>query len=208
MTKRVLRKIAFEHGICYTTFVFQTLNVMEGKSMEQQYHPSNVLKFCPFCGASGFSWDGEKSHLCCQCGHRLYTNQAAAVVAIIENKKGELLLTRRKFDPKKGTLDLPGGFVDLGEKAEDAVGREVKEELNLEVGGMEYFGSFPNQYVFGGLTYFTLDLAFRCTVSNFSSIQAADDVEAYIFYSPDRLKLADIGLDSIREIVRQYCSIK
>ncbi|MGL4909465.1 MAG: NUDIX hydrolase [Bacteroidales bacterium] len=169
-------------------------------------HPSNVLRFCPFCGAKGFAWDGVKSHTCPICKHKMYTNQASATVAIITNPKGELLFVKRKFEPAKGTLDLPGGFVDLGETAQDAIIREVKEEVNLEVNNLQFFGSFPNQYPYGGLLYFTLDLVFVCQVTDFSSLCAKDDAETYLFIAPNHVSIEEIGLTSIKEVVKQYCA--
>ncbi|MGL4364239.1 MAG: NUDIX domain-containing protein [Bacteroidales bacterium] len=168
------------------------------------FHPSKVLRFCPFCGAKAFIWNGSNLHQCTQCKHKMYTNEAAATVAIITNDKGELLFVRRKFDPVKGTLDLPGGFVDLGETAEHAVIREVKEELNLNVKELSFFGSFPNQYPYGGLLYFTLDLVFLCTVDDFSSLSASDDAEEYLFIAPHKILIEEIGLQSIKEVVKQY----
>ena len=178
------------------------------KSIYDDHHPSAVLKYCPFCGAQDFNWDGIKAFCCQKCGHRYYINEAAAVVAIIENGKGELLLTVRGRDPFKGMLDLPGGFVDIGETAENAVRREVGEELNLKLDDLSFFGSFPNRYIFGGIVYFTLDIAFLAKVTDFSTIRAADDVENFKFISTHEIKTEDIGLDSIREIVKQYTQQK
>jgi ADP-ribose pyrophosphatase YjhB (NUDIX family) len=177
--------------------------MLESNSYEK-YYPSEVFKYCPYCGAGGFRWDGVKLFSCDKCGGRYYVNEAAAVVAIIENGKHELLLTVRGRDPFKGMLDLPGGFVDLGETAENAAKREVKEELNLDIEGLNFFGSFPNRYVYGGIVYFTLDMTFCAKVSDFSSINASDDVESYRFIAVKEINLEAIGLDSIKEVVRQY----
>ena len=92
----------------------------------------NVFRFCPFCGSVNFYWDGEKAHLCQDCGHKLYINEAGATIALIHNDKNEYLFTRRRFNPAKGMLDLPGGFIDLGETAEHAMKREVKEEITTQ----------------------------------------------------------------------------
>jgi len=168
------------------------------------FHPSQVLKFCPFCGANTFLWDGEKAHRCAACGKKMYINEAAATVALISNDKGELLFVRRKFNPAKGMLDLPGGFVDLGETAEQAIAREVKEELNLSVDELQFFGSFPNQYLFGGLLYFTLDMTFICKVRDFSPLRAADDAEEFLFIAPEKVSIEEIGLWSIKEVVKKF----
>jgi len=61
-----------------------------------------------------------------------YMNPSAATAAFILNGKGELLVERRKREPAKGTLDLPGGFADFDETAEEGVAREVLEETGLE----------------------------------------------------------------------------
>ena len=57
-----------------------------------------------------------------------YFNPSSAVACFIRNSRGELLLVRRAKEPAKGRLDLPGGFVDMHESAEEAAQREVKEE--------------------------------------------------------------------------------
>ena len=56
----------------------------------------------------------------------------ATVAAIITNKDGEILLTRRNIEPFKGQWCLPGGHIDENEKALDAVIREAKEETGLD----------------------------------------------------------------------------
>ncbi|MDR1054524.1 MAG: NUDIX domain-containing protein [Prevotellaceae bacterium] len=167
------------------------------------FYPSQVWKYCPYCGSQKMEWKGGTHCMCCgNCKQRFFINASAAVAALIENEKGELIFTRRKNDPAKNMLDLPGGFIDLGETAEEAVRRELKEELNVDIDDLNYFGSFPNRYLYDGIVYFTLDMVFRCRVNNLSTLQAGDDVGDYVFIAPKNIIPEEIGLDSIRSIAQ------
>lgn len=169
--------------------------------MNSKYSPANVFRFCPRCGNHGFALESEKSLKCNSCGFRYFINMNAAVAAIIRNEKDEVLFTIRKHDPAIGMLDLPGGFVDPGETAENAIRREIFEELNLEINTMEFVGSFTNKYPYGGFEYQTLDLVFNCSVESLQNLQVADDVSGYIFRNPKVVHPEEIGMKSIREIV-------
>ncbi len=175
-----------------------------GRNPIDGHTPENVLKFCPRCGSGRFGSSTGKSFSCGECGFEFYINAAAAVAVLIEDKQGRLLFVRRAREPMKGTLDLPGGFVDPGETLEEALSREIKEELNLDIDSFSYFCSFPNTYLYGGIVYYTLDLTFLCTVKDLSRIRAGDDAGEHLFISPERIRLEDIGLDSIREITSRY----
>jgi len=166
------------------------------------HSPLKVFKFCPKCGQQEFVPDTEKSLKCGNCGFRYYINMNAAVAAIIRNDKNEVLFTIRKHDPAAGLLDLPGGFVDLGETAEEALKREVFEELNLTIDTIEFAGTFTNKYVFGEIEYQTLDLVFTCTALSLSNIRVDDDVSGYIFKDPAIVLPEEIGLESIKRIIK------
>jgi len=166
--------------------------------------PEKVLKFCPKCGGQHFSKQKSYSFLCQNCNFKYYINAASAVTSIIKNFKNEILFVIRKNNPGKGLFDLPGGFVDVGEKAEDAIVREIKEELNLDVLHVQYFTSAPNTYEFHGLTYFTLDLAFICEVENFSNIKALDDASGYRFVALENINYDEIAFKSVKNILEQY----
>jgi mutator protein MutT len=76
-----------------------------------------------------------------------HRNPIPTIDAIIHNEKNQLLFIKRKNDPFKNHLSLPGGFVNYGERAEDALRREVKEETSLNVEPLEILGVYsdPNR---------------------------------------------------------------
>ena len=65
-------------------------------------------------------------------------------------------MVRRAKEPAKGTLDLPGGFVDMGETVEQGMIREIKEETGLDVEEIQYLFSSPNVYMYSGMGVHTL----------------------------------------------------
>lgn len=163
----------------------------------------NRFHFCPICGSKRFCQDSEKSLHCSDCGFELFLNPAAATVAVIIDNKGRLLVVRRRRDPARGTLDLPGGFCDVGESAEDGVRREVMEETGLSVGKVTFLFSQPNSYRFSGLDIPTTDLFFLCHVTSTVEPHAMDDAEEVIWMLIDKLNPADFGLNSIREGIKR-----
>ena len=103
------------------------------------------LKFCPKCGNESLSWDGEKKWNCKDCDYVLFHNVAGAVAVVIKCGD-EILLTRRNQEPKKGKLDLAGGFVDPKESGEETCARELFEEMkiNIDISKLKYLASLPN----------------------------------------------------------------
>lgn len=169
-------------------------------------HPFNALNFCPKCGSHKFHQLGDKSLKCDQCGFHFFVNSAAAVAALVTDEKNRLLLTTRAVEPDSGKLDLPGGFIDPGETAEDAVKRELEEELSMKVKSLKYIGSAPNEYIFSGYSVFTLDMAFRVVPKSVSGLSAMDDILDYRFYAEDEIDYTQIPAPSIKSFVKQYFS--
>lgn len=170
-------------------------------------HPLSSFVHCPKCGSTHFDINNEKSKHCSTCGFTYYFNPSAATVALILNEKEELLVCRRAKDPKKGTLDLPGGFIDMNETAEEGVTREVKEETGLEVVQTKYLFSLPNTYLYSDFIVHTLDLFFLCKVMNTLLLEAHDDVSDSFFVPIKQLDPNQFGLNSIRKgisILKEY----
>ena len=167
-------------------------------------HPLSQFKYCPRCGSDQFVEHNFKSKICKACGFVYYFNSSASTAAFILNADNELLAVRRAREPAKGTLDLPGGFVDIYETAEEAITREVREETGLVVTKPEFLFTLPNIYVYSGFEVHTVDLFFVCRVDDFSSLRAADDAAEILFLSKNEINPDDFGLDSIRKAVKMW----
>lgn len=160
--------------------------------------------YCPVCGSSHFEQDSPKSKKCRNCGFEYFMNPAAAVVALITNDRGELLVERRKMEPAKGTLDLPGGFADVGETAEEAVVREVAEETGLAVKAARYLFSQTNVYHYSNLDIQTLDMFFACEVEDTARLAAGDDAAECMWIAPEDIHTELFGLRSIRHGLQRW----
>lgn len=162
-------------------------------------HILDKFLYCPVCGSSHFTPATEKSKRCENCGFEYFLNPSAAVAAFILNANGELLVERRKNDPAKGTLDLPGGFADTDETLEEAVRREICEETGLQVTQTGYLFSQPNVYHYSGFDVRTLDVFFLCAVENDTKVLAADDAAECMWVAPEDLHIEQFGLRSVRQ---------
>lgn len=99
--------------------------------------------FCHFCGQH---YSSEALKLwpwkCATCECSTYRNPAPVVVAIVPVSKHKTLMgalvIRRNIEPAKGTLALPGGYVDFGESFEQAAAREIEEEVGIVTPASEY----------------------------------------------------------------------
>lgn len=170
-------------------------------------HLLDTFKHCPKCGSDTFAENDFKSKRCGNCGFVYYLNPSAANVAVITDGKGNILVATRSKEPAKGTLDLPGGFCDCHESAEEGVIREVLEETGLKVTATRYLFSIPNIYSYSGMEIHTMDLFFECRTADKATLRAADDVQELQWMAIETLDSNLFGLRSIREGVERLKSI-
>lgn len=125
------------------------------------------------------------------------------------NPADEILLIRRSKDPGKGKYGVPGGFVDMGETVEDALVREIREEVNLEVAEIKFLASFPNEYHFHGVAYAVIDMYFTCLVESteFLSIDPAE-VESVHLCRPEEVDEDQMAFASARKAVRLFNALR
>jgi NAD+ diphosphatase len=109
-------------------------------------------RFCGRCGVPTEEAPGERARRCPSCGLLAYPRLAPAVIMRVERDDGRALLARNAMFPP-GIFSCLSGFVEPGETLEHAVCREVREEVGVEVGDVEFRGSqpwpFPHQLMVG-----------------------------------------------------------
>lgn len=162
-------------------------------------HPLEKFIYCPCCGSPQFVVNNTSSKRCETCGFVYYFNPRAAVVAVIRDERGRLLVARRAHEPAKGTLDLPGGFTECYETAEESLSREVLEETGINIPSAHYLFSQPNIYPYSGIDIHTMDLFFEIIVDSNVVFEGKDDVSELMWIAPEDICLDDFGLLSIRK---------
>ncbi|MFT5082990.1 MAG: NAD+ diphosphatase [Lentisphaeria bacterium] len=108
-------------------------------------------RFCGVCGVATEPSREDRSCICSQCKARFYPRISPCVIGLV--RRGEYCLLARGVHTPEGVFSTLAGFVEPGETAEQALAREVFEEVGLHITNIEYFGSqpwpFPGQLMLG-----------------------------------------------------------
>ena len=166
------------------------------------------LKFCPKCGHKTLQWNGEKKWSCSDCDYVLFHNVAGAVAVVIRCGD-EILFTKRNKEPKKGKLDLAGGFVDPKESAEETCVRELFEEMKIKVdlSKLKYLAALPNTYEYKNILYNTLDLFYKYEVSEkFTVEMEISEISETVWIKKADIDLNEIAFDSQQTFLKKYLS--
>ncbi len=95
-------------------------------------------RYCGACGRPMARQAGERA-MKCACGHVAYPRISPAMMVLV--KRGPDLLLARNVAAPPGRFSALAGFVEPGESVEEAIHREVREEVGVEVGELRYFAS-------------------------------------------------------------------
>ena len=157
----------------------------------------SLRKFCSACGTELFDHEHEEARTCPNCGMLFFPKISPAVIVMIKREDGRILLAYNRHFRHK-CYSLIAGFVEAGESAEDAVRREVREEVGLEIKNIRYLYSqswpFPDSLMLG----FVADYAGGEITVDGEEIAEAD------FYSIDDLPVLPGHGSIARRIIEEY----
>jgi ADP-ribose pyrophosphatase YjhB (NUDIX family) len=86
---------------------------------------------CSYCGNRFPETEPWPRH-CLSCHNTSYLNPLPVVVVLLPLGNG-LIVIRRNIEPRKGTLNLPGGYLNLGETWQQGARRELHEETGIDI---------------------------------------------------------------------------
>jgi len=99
-------------------------------------------KFCGRCGSRMDRVTWEMAMHCHTCQHRSYPRVSPCIIVAIR-RENKILLAQGERQKESGFFSILAGFVESGETLEQAVHREVFEEVGVKVKNVEYFSSQP-----------------------------------------------------------------
>lgn len=97
--------------------------------------------FCGQCGAETRMSRIERAKICDRCGLITYPRTSPAIIVLVMHEDKILLARSPRFPPD--LFSIIAGFVEPGETLEEAVHREVKEEVGIRIANIRYMGSEP-----------------------------------------------------------------
>lgn len=110
-------------------------------------------RFCGRCATPTEEVPGERAVRCPDCRLMAFPRLAPAVIMLVERPSDGAALLARNVNFPGGMFSALAGFVEPGETLEQAVRREILEEVGVTVGALHYFGSqpwpFPHQLMIG-----------------------------------------------------------
>jgi NAD+ diphosphatase len=98
-------------------------------------------QFCGRCGKRNEDKTDERAKYCPHCGLTNYPRLSPAVIVAVLKKDRILLGRNKRF--RLPFYSVLAGFVEPGEKLEECVRREIREEVGIRVKNIRYFGSQP-----------------------------------------------------------------
>lgn len=112
-------------------------------------------RYCGACGTRTVLAEGERCMRCPECGLSCYPRVSPSMMVLV--KKGDTILLARNGAWPQNRFSALSGFVEPGETVEEAVHREVQEEVGVRVHNLRYFGSQSWPFPHSLMIAFTAD---------------------------------------------------
>ena len=157
-------------------------------------------RFCPYCATPLAPADdhGTLRPTCPACGHISYQNPAPAVGVILE-RKGSIVLVKRRYEPQAGLWGLPAGFMESGESPEETAIREALEETGLRIDIDRLHGAYRGAG--SGTGARVVLLVYRARIAG-GRLRAGDDAEEVGWF--DLLAMPTLAFRSHKQALREY----
>jgi NAD+ diphosphatase len=154
-------------------------------------------RFCGACGTPMARAAGERAFKCPSCGHTAYPRISPAMMVLI--RKGDsVLLAMHAQSPYKRYTAL-AGFLEAGESVEEAIHREVEEEVGLKVHKLKYFGSQSWPFPHSLMIAFTAEY-----LSGDIRVDTNEIAEARWFGPDDEFPSIPPGVSIASELIRAH----
>jgi NAD+ diphosphatase len=154
-------------------------------------------RFCGTCGTPARTVPGERCLRCPECGHASYPRISPAMMVLIK-KDDRILLAHHASAPTRRFSPL-AGFLEAGESIEEAIHREVFEEVGLRVTNLNYFGSQSWPFPHSLMIAFTADHA-----DGEIAIDQEEIVEARWFGPDDALPQYSAGISIAGALIEAF----
>ena len=153
---------------------------------------------CGRCGDPTERVARERGRHCARCDLTAYPRVSPAIIVLIEREDRILLARGRAFVPRR--FGIIAGFVEPGESLEDAVRREVHEEVGIDLDRIDYFGSQPWPFPHGIMIGFrTVHLRGEITLGDGELAEAG-------WYGADDLPEIPAKLSIARRLIDDWAS--
>lgn len=140
---------------------------------------------------------------------RRYPSRPFLGVGALIFEGAEILLVERAKEPLKGYWSLPGGIVEAGEKLEDAIRREVREETGLEIDSLAMFEIFERIMpdADGKAEYHYVLIDYLCRVAG-GRLAAASDVSRAAWVAEQNLRDYRLTEGTLAVIERAFAKLQ
>jgi ADP-ribose pyrophosphatase YjhB (NUDIX family)/predicted RNA-binding Zn-ribbon protein involved in translation (DUF1610 family) len=177
-------------------------------SAEVQHHSHHThhgaeFRFCPKCGGAlvrrQIKATEPARRVCETCTFIFYDDPkvAACTIPVLDNK---IVLLKRGIEPSYGKWVFPGGFLDSGERVEDAAIRETWEEVNLRV----EVSRLLNVYSYPG--YPVIVVVYLARVIG-GQLQAMDETLEVQTFAPTEVPWDELAFPSTRDALTEYVAL-